>query len=736
MSDKQAKRLEAFRGVAEERVVRMNLGWIQFEQGELAALNELLREAHTLKGECSLMGFASVGGLIHAVEDALAPLREGGIPDASGQLGDDVLDAFDHVLVAIAGESGPLAPEVLALQARLSGESTGPQSETPESTAVASTLTVSEKSQATPTPSQAAPEAHKAPNNTNGGKPGNGSKSGAAGRQVDRIRVTADKLDRMRDAVGELLLARIRLSASATELRKARELLESYQASISADNAEAARLSTTMIELLGGIEVRLSQDDFNLDRLITELEATSRELRMVPLGTLFEKYPRAVRTLAKKLNKSVRLEMAGENLEIDRAVLEHLDEPLLHLVRNAVDHGLESSKDRVAAGKSEVGVLSLTADVEGRTLRIVVADDGGGIDPAGVRGRAVELGIVNAEEAAVMEDQELLRLLFASGMSTRRNVTQVSGRGIGLDVVQTHMESVGGAVMVTTSHGQGTAFELTVPITVAISSVLLMRIGRGRYALAARSVVTVVDAHHFPVIDTIHGPSVRFEERLIPILAVDELLGETGTELVGNVQVRLVILRTAGGMAALSGTTEHIEREAVMKAAGPVLDRDPVVRAVVPLEDGSLALVLKASELLGAALRGGRMEVGPTAVQLKTVVVADDSPVIRDLVAEALRSHGLRVLEAADGLEALELVEEHPDVDLVVTDVEMPRMDGVGLITELRKRPGRRIPAVVVSMRGSDSDKAKAVAAGADAYLVKTDFSHQGLWAMVGRFLE
>jgi len=738
-TDKRAKRLAAFRGVAEDRIVRMNLAWIQFEQGQADELAALLREAHTLKGEASLMGFGAAGELLHAVEDALEPVaKEAAAP--TEELGDLLLEALDLVLVLVGDEPAASSPDADALAAQLRG--LGSPHGAPSGAASGAAAP------AAPTKTSPAPGELEGPGPADRVQTGKqkvvtttGQKDREkkpSGRQVaaEQIRVTSDKLDRMRDAVGELLLARIRLSSSATELRKARELLEDYQRNLDPTNVEASRLSTTMIELLSGIEVRLAQDDFNLDRLITELEATSRELRMVPLGTLFEKYPRAVRQLGRDLGKKVKLEMDGQNLDVDRAVLTRLEEPLIHLVRNAIDHGLESPKERLAAGKPETGVLRLAADVQGRSLAITVADDGAGIDPAGVRRRAVELGIVNQDEAEVMPEEELLRLLFASGMSTRRQVTTVSGRGIGLDVVQTQLEAVGGQVSVKTSRGSGTQFILTVPITVAISSVLLMRIGTGRYALAAHTVVTVVDAADYPSVDTLHGPAVRFDGALIPLLSLDQLLGEASAEVATGGKTRLVILRSAGGKVALSGTYDHIEREAVMKSAGPILERDPVVRAVVPLEDGSLALVLKASELLTAALRGGAIDVGPTAQQVKTVVVADDSPVIRDLVAEALRSHGLRVIEAADGMEALQRVDENPEVDLVVTDVEMPRLDGIGLITGLRKRPGRRIPAVVVSMRGSDSDKAKAIAAGADAYLVKTDFSHQGLWAMIARFLE
>jgi two-component system chemotaxis sensor kinase CheA len=271
---------------------------------------------------------------------------------------------------------------------------------------------------------------------------------------------------------------------------------------------------------------------------------------------------------------------------------------------------------------------------------------------------------------------------------------------------------------------------------------VLFRSGTSRYGIPASAVETIADQNDAAMIDSVDGTAFRHGDRVIPLLSLEGLLGEPNVEASADRGGRVVIVRSGADRVAFSGSYEHSEREVVLKPTGKFFERQRLVTAAVHLEDGSLALVLKPAELVFAA-RGARptesVQVDTSAPRTgfgKTILVADDSPVVRDLIADALRAHGIRVIEASDGEEALQRLSTHPNIDLVVTDYEMPRLDGVGMIRALRARQGmRRIPAVVVSMRGSDADKRLALDAGADAYLVKSDFSHAGLWTMIARFL-
>jgi CheY-like chemotaxis protein len=278
----------------------------------------------------------------------------------------------------------------------------------------------------------------------------------------------------------------------------------------------------------------------------------------------------------------------------------------------------------------------------------------------------------------------------------------------------------------------------------AISAVVLFRVGASHYAIPASAVESIVEASRDRVVDSVDGRAFRHGERVVPLLALDDLLGETLTERRNQDgrDGRILIVRSGADRVALTGSQGHLGREVVLKPTGRFFERQRLLTAAVHLEDGALALVLKPAELVLAGRRGNRsvQAAPPAAVPRtgfgRTVLVVDDSPVVRDLIGDALRAHGIRVIEAGDGEEALGQIDLHPHIDLVVTDFEMPRLDGIGFIRALRAREGRRIPAVVVSMRGSDSDKRSALEVGADAYLVKSDFSHAGLWTMIARFLE
>jgi chemotaxis protein histidine kinase CheA len=568
------------------------------------------------------------------------------------------------------------------------------------------------------------------------------------------VHLDPEKLDGLRDLVAELLLTRVRLERSAVELRAAKEAGGELRRSARALPDPLLRELGHLAETLAGLESRLRDESHQVGRLVTELDAATRELRMVPIGSLLDRYPVAVRTLARKLGKEVRLISEGEATEVDREVLERLDEPLLHLVQNAVDHGIEDPERRRRVGKPAEATIKLRSWLVGQNLHVEISDDGRGIDAGAVRDRAVGLKLLDPAAAAQLGDREIIRLIFSAGFSTRTVVSDVSGRGIGLNVVLSAIEGLGGKVDVQTEPGRGTRFQLQVPVTVAITAAVLFRVGDSRYAIPAAAVETIVEGSEHALVESLDGRAFRHAGRVIPLVSLEGLLGEPGRGTPLGRSSRILIVRSGADQVAMSGSRDHIEREVVLKPTGKFFERQRLVSAAVHVEDGSLALVLKPAELIFAARSAPRAAAsvgsggqtspaaGPEAALRpgfgKTILVVDDSPVVRDLIADALRAHGIRVIEASDGQEALERLAAHPGVELVVTDFEMPRLDGPGLIRALRSRTAptaRHIPAVVVSMRGSDADKQAAMDAGADAYLVKSDFSHAGLWTMIARFL-
>ncbi len=693
MSDERARqRLQEFRELAADRVSRIGVAWIRIEAGAAGAdaIDQVKREFHTLKGEASLMGYPAAARVAHALEELVhSAVVAGGVDSAVGDL---VLRGLDDLTATIEGD-GDADARAAAFERVVAGD--------PEPVAPVLAPSAAVDVIAAPTGGARAPEL--------------------------AVRVTPAQLDRMRAVIGEMLLARLRVASAAGELDVSRTDLRRPQ-------PDAPAVAAT----LGAIEARLRDDAARMANLINALEDLACGLRMVPIGRLFDEYPRAARELGRQLGRDVALVVDGHAVEADRDVVEALREPLLHLVRNAVDHGIEPPAERERLGKPPVGEVSLRAEVSGDVLRVEMRDDGAGIDVARVRDRALELGLLDAPSARVLADDQILSYLFASGFSTRTAVTSVSGRGVGLDVVKSAVEGLGGSVSVTSERGVGTAFHLAVPITASITSVLLFRVGDEHYALPATAVVALVEAGAHPTVDSIDGPALRLDGDLALEVPLPRLLDASGGREQPERGGRVIIARAGRGTIALTGTRDHVEREAVVLPTGDALPHAGLVRGGVGLEDGTVSLVLDPAAVRDAARRRAfawTTEAPSRTESNATVLVAEDSPIMRDVVAESLRSYGLRVLEAGDGAEALDVLAGADAVDLVVTDLEMPRMDGFELIQRLRERGGPRIPAVVVSTRGSDADKMAAMKVGADAYVVKSEFSREGLWATVSRFV-
>jgi CheY-like chemotaxis protein len=312
---------------------------------------------------------------------------------------------------------------------------------------------------------------------------------------------------------------------------------------------------------------------------------------------------------------------------------------------------------------------------------------------------------------------------------------------VGLDVVQKTVRNLGGSVEIHSSRGAGTTFHIAVPIRAAITSVLLFQVGAGWYALPNSVLAGLVEIDTLTHAERIDGPAVYYEGALVPVIALEPMLGETpGLGASQRGSRRLIMVRHDQHLVALSGSHSHSQREAILASVSSLMREDALVSAGMGLDDGSVALVLNVAKVIetargpgGGAPVASPPERGEPSAPL--VLVAEDSPIVRDLIVDSLRAHGLRVVEASDGREALERLASPPEIDLLVTDIEMPHLDGLKLIAALRARGGRRIPAIVVSTRGSDADKLAAIEVGADAYLVKSDFSREGLWSLLSRFL-
>jgi chemosensory pili system protein ChpA (sensor histidine kinase/response regulator) len=457
-----------------------------------------------------------------------------------------------------------------------------------------------------------------------------------------------------------------------------------------------------------------------------EMQDALMGLRMVPAAALAQRLQRAVRVTAKATGKLAELLVEGEELELDKTMLEEMSGPLLHLVRNAVDHGIEAPDARRAAGKPTSGQVHFRTYRSGTEVVLQVRDDGAGLDPEKLRTAALRQGRVTEAEAARLAPEELQALVFLPGFSTAGQLSEISGRGIGMDVVRSAVHERGGSVSVSAVPGQGTTVTVRLPLTMALSRMLLVAAQGEVYALPLAAVrhVAWLDRQELPSVG--RDTAVRVEGQTYPMLWLAQWLGLPPVSTDTRRGMPILVLEAAGRSFAL-GIDRVVEaRDVVVKSLGHHLRRVPGIGGATLTGDGRVVLILEPRELIAVPAPGrlaGPAGRGPdeAAQAGLDVLVVDDSMSVRRVVANVLRGAGLNPIEAKDGLDALEILRGLARLpDLVLLDIEMPRMDGYELLWAMRAAPAyRALPVVMLTSRSGQKHRQKALDLGASAYLCK-----------------
>jgi two-component system chemotaxis sensor kinase CheA len=465
-----------------------------------------------------------------------------------------------------------------------------------------------------------------------------------------------------------------------------------------------------------------------LDHVAGELREQVMKLRMLPIGGVFRKYHRTVRDLANALGKKARLELVGEDTELDKILVEQLDDPLMHLVRNAVDHGIEMPDRRVAAGKPAEGLVRLRAFHRGNQIVIEIQDDGGGMDPAKLRRKAVEKGLVTAAEAETLDDKETLDLIFRAGFSTAARISEVSGRGVGMDVVRNAIVSrLKGEIDLTSTPGQGSTFTLRLPLTLAIIQVLLARIGGETFAMPLDVVTRTLTCAPSDVRKIADREVLAVRDQQVPLVRVRDVLElRVEADLAGEA-LHVVLVEVLGQTIGLVCERLLGKQEIVIKSLGDLLEEVPCAAGATLLGD-RVAIILDVPALVHRAMsvhQGGRArrvtsepDVDP-GERRPRILLVEDSDVIRESLKRLLQGAGYDVTEAKDGQEGLEQAGKG-EFDLISTDIMMPRMDGYELTRALRAEGRHRdTPIVLVTSRGEKIDRVRGFDAGVDEYITK-----------------
>ena len=750
---------------------------LEKEQGNPDVINQLFRTAHTLKGSAYTVGFQSVGDLTHYIEDFMGAVREGRVKILPGHA-DVLLRAVDVVRLLMRRD--PTSLEMLRQRYAVAMQGLK-QLDQPVAAQMVESGSIAHPVDTSVTPDLRDQEEGQ-PVKAREAKPADGKT--VEDREV--IRVSRDRLERLLNLVGELVIGRGRLEQRLHMLEQLSEqvlackgrLVESVRSfeekhTFTLPNASSSQASTpiqgfTNVSDFGSLEFD-KYDDFNiLARRISEVTADISEsmtqlsgsirrshedmshlaqltlgmrdeiarARMVPVGTPFTRFRRATREMARATGKEVTLVTSGEHTEVDTGVVERLVDPLIHLVRNAVYHGIEPAGVRVSKGKPASGTIYLHAAHRGSAVLIEVEDDGAGLDIEKIRAKAVERGLIRPEVARSLPESEIIKFIFIPGFTTADAIGDQAGRGVGMDVVKRVIESMNGHIDVESIFGVGTKFTLSLPLTLLIATALMVRSGNERYGIplpAVREVTMLTPTSHQRMGER---SILHIGEEAIEVQSLQQLLYRSAVPVETGKPV--VIMRTAAGMIGMLVDELLGRQEIVIKPLGSFksLDRSSFGGATIDPE-GRVVLVLDPARLLARGAHvaavpelsveaegsASSMVPYPELPELKTseqwLLLIDDSLSIRKFVSRMLESAGYKVHTAVDGEEGLRMASAQ-DYRLILTDLEMPKVNGYEVIQGLRSRTQtQQTPIIVMTTRAGDKHRQMALNIGASSYIAK-----------------
>ena len=778
MDDKKEafrKRLLAtFRVEAAEHIQVLSSGLMELEKSSAAeshsaTLEAIFREAHSLKGAARAVNIAEIETICQSLEDVFSSWQRK--ETAPNKLMFDALHRATDTLERILGQL-----------------STGEESKKPGKDPFGISSLIASLKQA----GQAAlPQAKSKQSATDGGSAKQTAAAADAGRLVpearvaatDTVRLPASRLGTLLLEAEELLMAKQAARLRAAELddlqaviapwkktrAQLRLLLRSLAQPVESNghgpaaangNGKGQARARKLIELLeqddhffqsleGQLEAlaRASHKDRrSLDRMVDQLLASAKQVVMLPAASLLETFPRLARDLARDRGKVVELEVQGADIEMDRRILEEVKEPLLHLLRNSIDHGIESPSDRLKAGKPEHGVVRIALRrIDSNKAELLVSDDGRGIQVHDVRTAALKLGVLSPDEAKSTGEpdrQKVLDLVFRSGISTSPIITDISGRGLGLAIVREKVEKLGGEVSIENHPGAGTTFRMILPFTRAAFRGVIVRVGEHLFALPSVQVGRVLRFRQEEVKTVENCETLLVEGRPTALVRLSDALALSARELPADSEKgQAVLVGSRDKRIAIRVDEVLDEQEILAKSLGKQLQGVKNMAGATVLGNGRVVPILDVPDLLksaaevGAKARPADARPGEPERKRMSILVAEDSITARSLLKNILETAGYEVTTAVDGAEAFAALRT-AKFDLLVSDVDMPRLNGFGLTAKVRGDPGLAdLPVVLVTALGSREDRERGIDAGANAYIVKSSFDESDLLEVLRRLL-
>jgi chemotaxis protein histidine kinase CheA/ActR/RegA family two-component response regulator len=550
----------------------------------------------------------------------------------------------------------------------------------------------------------------------------------------DSIRLSIDKINGIIKNIASLQSLEISakgISRDAALLNKIiKELFETFAEQKKRDNVFA--LNSRRIErLCERLNSSLKNYAIDTGNSVKNAYDSVISLRTLPLSTIFDSYPRYVYEISSELGKKVQFNIEGKENEIDKNIIESLSEVIMHMVRNAIDHGIETPEERKTAGKNETGKLLIICSRESGGMKIVISDDGSGINHEKIRQKAVKEGFVTEAAAASLSKEELTNFIFQSGFSTSGKLSNISGRGVGMDVVRDSIEGMKGSIVVDSLIGKGTAFTITVPLSIASLMGFPVECGAMKFLIPANFVETILLVNRDEIINILDRPEIKYNDRIIKLFYLDHILNIKSEATGFNEVIFVVIVRSYEDIAALSVDNISSMRSVILKTMPLFFDRIQLFSGIVLNEDYEMVSVLHIPTIVKMTKRIKTFEIKKRNIESekirKSILVVDDSKPTRDIEREIFMSGGYMVDTAADGAQALKAV-KMKHYDLICTDLRMPVMDGYMFIENLKRNKDLSgIPVIVISSVSNEEEQKRALELGASRYIVKSSFNNNNL---------
>lgn len=776
---RDASLFELFTLEAEAQTQILSAGLLALERNPTQAeyLESCMRAAHSLKGAARIVGVDFGVSVSHVMEDCLVSAQEGRLYLQAEHI-DALLQGTDLLMrIATPGVNDVGQTDIDAYVARMNtlltqsagmlrGSTSSPAAEPDADSALLASATLLADAAALlvdvqPTPSSQSVvddvPAPPPPQPSSAAAPRRNRRASDGGERV--LRVTAERLNGLLDMSSKSLVETQRLKPFLTHMQRLKRLQGNSQRAL--DDLESGFGETGMTpearkaldearRMLAEAQQMLIQQTVELDEFGWLAAQRSQQLydmalacRMRPFADVLGGQARMVRDLGRELGKQVRLEIEGEKTQVDRDVLEKLEAPLTHLLRNAVDHGIELPEQRIAAGKPAEGLIRLKASHQAGQLRVELSDDGNGVDLERLRSAVIKRQLSPADTVAQLSEEELLSFLFLPGFTLRDTVTEISGRGVGLDAVHDMVRQLRGGVELEQAAGRGSRFLLEVPLTLSVVRSLVVEVGGEAYAFPLAHIERMSDVASEDIVQLEGLQHFWHEGRHVGLVAASQLLQRPPGQHADGI-LKVVVIRERDAVYGVAVERFIGERTLVVLPLDPRLGKVQDISAGALLDDGSAVLIIDVEDMLRSVeklLNTGRLEridrrdQRPDAVTRKRVLVVDDSLTVRELQRKLLVNRGYEVAVAVDGMDGWNALRGE-DFDLLITDIDMPRMDGIELVTLLRRDTRlQSLPVMVVSYKDREEDRRRGLDAGADYYLAKASFHDDALLDAVAELI-